>query len=660
MKRYLIIIAICILGGLSALTPEEAGRFPLAGPTGPTVYRLNPADAHKLSLPPDYSFEGNTLFCNRTDPGSYGVLNLKMPKLDNRYRYLLRMKVRGENLGHRKKGEPLRFGGVEFTRNGKWFTDGGYLTVDKVGTDWQEVSCDIHVPPEDELQAMIVLFLHRGYTGKFWYDDVELLVYGESHTLVLTRPDRLTLDGDKNTVAFRSEQPAGNRLLHLKVTDTAGSRELLFSGNGYDFKEDIGRLAPGKVTLEASLIDPAKRQKLHIQQYQLQRLEKPIVPGCRIDEHGRAIVDGKPFMPVGVYIGTAGTKAVTADWKLVADAGFNCALEYGSLVMYRDKPTGDRVRDVRAALDRAQEFGLKVIFSLVYQYENDREAVREFGKARGDIIAVTAAAAQEFSNHPALLAWYISDEKPRPDIPQILALREAVSKADPRHPTWSLTCHTRNLPAYGVSGDIIGVDPYPLIKKEDRSIKEVALYVDMANRTGLPCWVVPQINNVNGFYKNPGLKPEVFREGRFPSTAEMRAMPLLAAVRGAKGFIFYSYFDAMIKGRRIAPDIAEREWAKIVPVVQALRNLEPFILSTTAAPEVKISGCKPGDVEARAFTDGQGGIRVIAVGTGEPGKAIISVPGFDQLKSTCGQTRNLGGGHYEFTVSEADADILTN
>lgn len=656
MKRYFPTLFVCFaVGALSALTPEEAGRFPLAGSAGKIVWRQS-FDDPELKLPPGYGItpEG-VLHYRRTDPDRYELLTLKFPKLDKRCCYTLRAKVRGRNLEMSGKDEPLQIMAVEFSRYGKW-SAGIYRPSGEIGEQWRQVSRKFNLPPEDGIGVSAALYLHRGYTGELWFDDVELVDDGEAHSLILTSPDRLTFDGGKNMMRFRSEQPAEGRLLHLHVTDTAGSREFLFPGKGYDFSGELGELSPGKVTVTASLVDPKLCRRLHTQRYSLTRLAAPAAPGCRIDEYGRAIVDGKPFLPVGVYIGTAGTRAVESDWEKVAAAGFNCVLDYGSHRMRFGASTGDPVRDVRHVLDRAGQLGLKVIFSQVYQYDGDREVIRKFGKYEGSSHDIAAATAREFSAHPALLAWYVSDEKPREDIPEAQALREVISAADPRHPVWSLTCHTRDLPFYGVSGDIIGVDPYPLLRKEDRSIRMVSEFMTAANRTGLPCWVVPQINNV-GIYKTWG-KPEAYRAGRFPTASELRAMPLLAAIHGAKGFVFYSYFDAVIKSRRMAPDIAEREWAKIAPLASMLRKLEPFLLSLEKAPEVEVAACRPREVEARAFADTAGNIRVIIAGTGEPVRAVVTIPGFDKLQSTYGQTRNLGGGRYEFTATEADGDIL--
>lgn len=662
MKQYLLPLLGCLAAGCAfALTPEEAGKFPPAQPVEEIVFTQNFKDPN-LRLKPGFDItpEGDLHF-SRTDPNSYDVFTIKLPKLIPRGSYILHLRARAKNLTRVKGNESAAINAIEMTENGQWI-GGLYQDCDNLSDQWRKVSQKFNCFDFGEgINHTVVFFLPRGYTGDVWYDDVMVTYHGQSHSLVLTRPDRLTFDGEKNVFAIHSEQPADNLLLHVLVTDASGRRELLFPGRGSDFKGDLGKLAPGEVTLETSLVDPAKQVKLCSQRYRLQRLDKPVEPSCRIDEHGRAIVDGKPFLPIGIYIGSPYTKAQDADWEEVARTGFNCVLDYDSFQFQCDPKTGNQLRDIKNRLDYADKLGLKVIFSLVYQYDDTpQEAALKFGDFTGNARAVAGAAAGEFSRHPALLAWYLSDEKTRESVPEILALREAVAKADPRHPAYTLTNKRTLLPYYGVGGDIIGYDRYPLNKKKDRSIRSIAACVDDSNLTGLPCWVVLQINNTGIYDRKIFENPDAFRAGRFPTAAEMRAMPLLSAIHGAKGFLFYSYFDIMIKTRRIAPDIADREWKKVVPLAPMLRELAPFLLSLEKAPEVRISGCNPKDAEARAFVDGKGNIRVLIVGTGNPVKAVVTVPGFENLKSKYGQTRNLGGGRYEFTASEADGDILNN
>ena len=132
-------------------------------------------------------------------------------------------------------------------------------------------------------------------------------------------------------------------------------------------------------------------------------------------------------------------------------------------------------------------------------------------------------------------------------------------------------------------------------------------------------------------------------------------MTLLCALRGARGFVFYSY-SAMRRGPS-APDF-ERRWPDVAALGGLLRDLAPFLLSDRAAPRVEV-GVEKGEVEARAFCDEGGRLRVIvtAVGPGEA-RAVVKVRNADGLRSAYGACENLGGGRYRFAGTDVCGDVL--
>ena len=136
----------------------------------------------------------------------------------------------------------------------------------------------------------------------------------------------------------------------------------------------------------------------------------------------------------------------------------------------------------------------------------------------------------------------------------------------------------------------------------------------------------------------------------------MRAMVLAGVVYGAKGFVFYAYYDITEMEKR-APARGERDWNNLKDTVQLLRDLEPYIMSTEKAPEVKVESTPAKEVYARAFAK-DGKVRVAVVSLGTPCKAVITVPGQPNLKSRFGKIRNLGGGRYEYTAKAIDSDLL--
>ena len=89
-----------------------------------------------------------------------------------------------------------------------------------------------------------------------------------------------------------------------------------------------------------------------------------------------------------------------------------------------------------------------------------------------------------------------------------------------------------------------------------------------------------------------------------------------------------------------------------------LNELGPFIIGPAGAPEVTVECTVPGEVQARAFLDGKGGIRVLIVGMGSKCEAKVTVSGYPALSSQFGSTKNLGNGVYLFQADVIDSDVL--
>jgi hypothetical protein len=226
--------------------------------------------------------------------------------------------------------------------------------------------------------------------------------------------------------------------------------------------------------------------------------------------------------------------------------------------------------------------------------------------------------------------------------------------------------HFSELPLYTDSADIMGIDPYPIENKRDSmSVVETStLAAQSAIGTklaqGMPLWVVPQAHNL-GIYgpdrKNGNVSLEALGQtGRIsPSEEDMRAMSLRMAIGGARGFIFYSYFDLVWPN--VMPEFDQR-WAELCRVAALLRELQPFLYSQEKAPELIVK-TTTGKVNAAAYKMADGKVRVLITGTG-PGAsdAEFTVVGCDNLRSRYGKTESLGGGKYRFKGTDICSDVL--
>ena len=244
--------------------------------------------------------------------------------------------------------------------------------------------------------------------------------------------------------------------------------------------------------------------------------------------------------------------------------------------------------------------------------------------------------------------------------------RDLVNGLDPWHPTWGVLCDYNEAPFFASACDVFGVDPYPLGKKaEPRTQKKVITAMEAFKASGLSaCWVVPQLFNWGTYQARR--KPETYPEYVEPSEEEMRTMTLLMAIRGAKGFIYYSYFDlhrptdpSSFKPPVEAPENFYKRWDDIVRVAKLLQDLAPFLLSDHDSQPVPAEILE-GQAEIRAFTDNSGQVRVLIAAIG-PGPVKVrfqtEAPG---LRSFYGRCTRQADGSWLFEGIDLVSDVLGN
>ena len=137
----------------------------------------------------------------------------------------------------------------------------------------------------------------------------------------------------------------------------------------------------------------------------------------------------------------------------------------------------------------------------------------------GNADDVTSYIVKSLADHPALLAWYLSDETTRVNIPQVVHLREVVSAADPYHPTLGVSCYPVDLAAYGNSADIIAVDPYPIgdtgkAVRVPQSLAGMFKLMNGVRNNGQIMWIVPQAFSWGGYRAGSA---EIFKKWRHPT-----------------------------------------------------------------------------------------------------------------------------------------------
>ncbi|MBI1390271.1 MAG: hypothetical protein GC154_17665 [bacterium] len=382
----------------------------------------------------------------------------------------------------------------------------------------------------------------------------------------LIAPDQqaIAIEASDNTVNY--ETPASRSqwrvllneddVLHQKVT----RRDTRLSIDTTD-------IHTRKIHIRAELFDRDNKSVLAKQEWEVTKASPSEYDDLtvHIDENNNAIVNGNAFFPLGWYSNTS-EKYLDE----IADSPFNCILAYGTDFVKRT--------ELLHYLDRLQEKNLKLIYCMndIYPGATYFDGKDWEGVTGNENIA--SAVVDAYKNHPAILAWYLNDELPRSMAPQLEQYYQRVKNADPNHPCYIVLCQRKDLPHLQHTTDILGVDPYPIPHDPIVFVNEMIDKARDAVHESKPIWAVLQ---AFGWYqynsKNPdrGHVPteEELLKGRAPTYEETRCMTYLALTHGAKGIIYYCYYDF-----RLLPEY-ETMWKWMKSIASEVKTLSPALLS---------------------------------------------------------------------------------
>jgi len=294
-----------------------------------------------------------------------------------------------------------------------------------------------------------------------------------------------------------------------------------------------------------------------------------------IDAHNRFILNGAPFFPLGLYVVECTNGSYTAELDEIAASPFDTVMNYGVNQCGTDATDAQ----ILSYLDQLAARNLKLIFSLSEYFDG----------GQADIDTITHKV-NTFKDHPAIISWYLNDERdPTAYLSQLEERYQKIRELDENHPVWSVHWWPEHMLAEAHTTDVVGIDSYPI---DNLPITVVADFADAAMQAGKPLWFVPQIFNWQDY-------PWDFRAatGRPPTREEMRAMSYLATNHGAKGLIYYSYFNI-----RDDSDFNQR-WPQIKEIAGEIDSLRPVFLSTYQANANDIM-CNNPDIDFKLMRQG--------------------------------------------------------
>ena len=475
--------------------------------------------------------------------------------------------VKGEGVGGSGAGLYMQsYAGVNFM-------GGSYPGGIKGTFDWKQVTGEYTVLP-NTTGSSVGLFLKKGATGKVWFDDVEVrivtpppfissLLYPNYRGIVQqgdTSPWKYQVqinaaaDWKKNPLKIITTLTNAEQKVLLKQQHSVASTEqqVLLS-----MKAPQG-LAKGNYVLTQNIIDP-NGETYRVNQQRIQVVSA--MPKVYIDQDGFTVVDGKRFFPMGLYLHAP----QTSDDNLarISEGGFNTVLSYNS-------------QDPNAYLARAAKHDLKVVY-------NSGKSTKYVDLLR---------------NKPALLAWYTSDEPDTGDLPALRAAYQKIQQADFNHPTFLVQDKAGMMPKHFDNTDILGADPYPVGSANlTKTSRNTRLAVD-AVRGAKGVWIVPQLMDWHVYRPDSKVHP--------PSLDELRNQAYQAIINGAKGLIWYSYYDLMYTKSRPRDkstedmDIFNRRWKDAVKMTAEINQIVPVVLANKKVP---LESPQDASIEVGAWKD---------------------------------------------------------
>ena len=674
MIKHLLVVSLGLTAGLAMLAaddlPDLSEFMPLQANSGPVFYEdFNKGLDGWRDLSP-----GHFTFCAHDGLMGTGCLMAERKAEDPRIElqrevklkhgvlYKLTVHYRSE-MAPADPADPKKKGGQEifcirFRNSETGKIDHGSYKARGEGSrpEWTEWTHSFRVPEGYDSKVVLGLLIRAGRTGKVWFEDISI---EEAENLGCTvfpvKNNIMTYDPEAGITWFINF-PAGFPKSEYKLLAEVGGVKKLLDVNGSYAHGVFGDFPEGRLTVKASLLDMTNKKIVGTDESVLFVRKVEDIPGRIVmDDQGRMTRDGKPFLPVGVYLGWHDLKD-TPQLQRVKDAGFNC-VEMAWRWVNQGGQKDTIMETVVAGVREMAKYDLGFLCAIKYQLPSSPGRSEKIDNIKG-LDNVTRAVINAVKREPNMIGYYISDENPVTEVPAIRHLRELAGELDPWHPTMTLTCRVDDFTAFAKTGDYLMYDDYPVgcgwysyKESERQSMEPSHKGIRKAKEAGVPFVWVPQIfcwnaSNINW--------PK-----RYPTAKEVRSMALLGAIYEARAYFFYSYHHIFYFGEKNDPGHSEEAWKNAAVGAKLISSLAPWFLSTEPAPEAQVKQISGAAVAARAFVHEGRPLVVITADGPDECEAEITVPGVTGLKSRYGNTEEIAPCVYKFKGLNIDSDVLS-
>lgn len=320
---------------------------------------------------------------------------------------------------------------------------------------------------------------------------------------------------------------------------------------------------------------------------------------------GGMIVNKRQFFPFGFY--TYSPVFPTLPEEEVVK-GFNVISPYQKILP-------ETLPERKAYMDRCAQLGMKVHYNLLSVSGGGGVGSKIDSISDEEKRARLLKEIEMFRDHPALLAWYISDEPNGNKIPPetIEEIYNTVKKADPWHPvSVVITAPFLQARKYTKGLDILMADPYPLPELPTSFVGDITGQLIDLVVGKKPLWIVPQAFGGG----------EIWR--REPTSQEIRSMTWQAIIKGATGIQYF-----VRQGLNYFPK-SPAAWGECGRIAVEVAELTPWLLSDEETIPVE---CYSQNVVVSSKTH-EGQLIVMAVNKkNEPTAISIRIKGISNTRA---------------------------
>jgi hypothetical protein len=481
--------------------------------------------------------------------------------------------------------EEAKRAGVRLCLDGRPRLNWWHCTASTRGTaDWKPLAQPA-IPVRDPGTYRVTVGAYARPDGAAWFDDVSLrAVRRPPLEVFLLYPNFRGLLFDDRSPAIRVSvqahgAPAGARV-RLTLVDEAGGavrerREVTAPAAARVETLDASRLGHGTYLVRAELLDASGAERFRHPEYRV--VKAPASARQRLpvwyDERNVTHFDGRPRFVLGLYTtsGYANSPAAYAKpggWgtERMAEAPLDLVINYWL--------GATPIPALNAYMDDLAGRGIRYLHTVNFYHEDDpRYRSVPHAAARDGDAVLNRWIARTLAGHRGFAGFYTADERKADMIPKVFRQHRELRRGAPGAVDYAVLGDgwQEQAPLWRDALDVLGLDPYPLVKAEGNHLAMVGEWTRLGQEAVMgsrPLWMVIQFFPLT-------------RAGGWPTYEQLRDMSWMAIVEGAHG-LFYWSFGA--RGLAWVKDPREREqhWRNLVRVTREIRTLEPVLLAPDA------------------------------------------------------------------------------